>query len=155
MGDVAMTARVAKATLYNHFRSKDEVLRALAEDRLDVALAMLAEAGRERGAAAALVAVAESLGTDRALRRLAATEPAVLAQVLAADLEARGPRRRALAGLAELLAPVCADPAAAAPGAEMALRWLTGQVLTPAAGRDLTFGARALVAGLRQAVPTG
>ena len=90
MSDVAVEAGVAKATLYNHFHAKDEVLAALVEAR-GAALAQecteLAGAPGPRGASSRLVAAVlhatQVLSTSTALRRVAEAEPAVLAPLAA------------------------------------------------------------------------
>ncbi len=118
MQAVASAAGVSKATLYNHFRTKDELARALFAVELDRLSALAVEHPRER----ALAALADELGEHPVLRRLADTEPEVLVGLLdvPADLWA------ALTGrLAEVLRT---DH----DGAELAARWLLGVVLQPA-----------------------
>ena len=47
MGDIAMLAGIAKATLYNHFRTRDDVYLAVVANEVDaVAAAVASEAGR-------------------------------------------------------------------------------------------------------------
>jgi AcrR family transcriptional regulator len=74
MQSVAATAGVAKATLYNHFRTKDEVARALLAAELDRLTALVA--GLAPGAA--LTALADEVAGHPVLRRVADDEPAVL-----------------------------------------------------------------------------
>jgi AcrR family transcriptional regulator len=88
MVDVAERSRVAKATLYNHFRTKDDLLAAYVEDRV-AALVRTAATAAAEGLPAALASVARQLADDPALRRAAAEEPAVLA-ALAVPSEVRG-----------------------------------------------------------------
>jgi len=98
MADLAAAAGVAKATLYNHFRSRDDVWAALVETEVR------ALAGRCAGRppAGALALAARCLSDAPAVRRLAETEPATLAALArpsdtAAWQVARGAVRAALA----------------------------------------------------------
>lgn len=120
MQHVASCAGVAKATLYNHFRTKD-----------DVAVALLdAELHRLTGLAAALPrgeslgVLAEEVAGHPVLRRLAETEPEVLAQLLGS---ARWPR-----AVADLATALDVDTALAGTVA----RWLAGLVLQPGSAAD-------------------
>jgi AcrR family transcriptional regulator len=79
MQSVAAAAGVAKATLYNHFRTKDEVARALLAAELDRVTAL----PEGLAPAAALTALADAVATHPVLRRLARDEPAVLTGLLA------------------------------------------------------------------------
>lgn len=145
MGDLAHTGGVAKATLYNHFRTKDDVLAALVDDRVAalaaecVAIAAgdldphpvpgLQTPDRGRGLAAALVHAAAGLASCRPLRRVAADEPALLLP-LTVPGEGRG-WLQARAAVGDVL--VAAGLAAAPEAVDALLRWLVGQVLWPAA----------------------
>jgi AcrR family transcriptional regulator len=118
MQSIAAAAGVAKATLYNHFRKKDDVVREL----------LAAELGRLAGATAALppvealVLLADEVADHPVLRRIAVTDPVALVELLTAD-------RARWAGVVELLATALrAEPDAA----EAAGRWLLGLVLQPA-----------------------
>lgn len=115
MQSVATAAGVAKATLYNHFRTKDDVARALLAlelDRLGTAAAAL-----PRGQA--LAVLADELGAHPVLRRLAESEPDVLATLLGTD------------AWAVLTARLAAALGVDEDGAELAGRWLLGVVLQP------------------------
>jgi AcrR family transcriptional regulator len=115
MQSVAAAAGVAKATLYNHFRTKDEVARALLALELD-RLSATAGALPTREALAAL---SDELGAHPVLRRLAETEPEVLAELLGTDRWAELTGRLAVAvGIDE-------------DDAELAARWLLGVVVQP------------------------
>ena len=117
MQSIAVAAGVAKATLYNHFRTKDEVASALLAVELD-RLSTLA-AGLPR--AEALAALSDELGAHPVLRRLAGTEPEALAGLLSVDAE------RWSALTTRLGAALRVDD----DGAELAARWLLGVVLQP------------------------
>jgi AcrR family transcriptional regulator len=74
MAALARRARVAKATVYNHFRDRDEVLRALLHAERDALLAHCAEHPRgER-----LDAAARWIGEHPVLTGLRAHDPAVV-----------------------------------------------------------------------------
>jgi AcrR family transcriptional regulator len=117
MQSIARSAGVAKATLYNHFRTKDEVARALLAAELD----RLAAAAAALPPDAALVRLADEFAGHPVLRRLRETEPAVLV-----DLLAVGPDRWAEL-TSRLAAVLTLDP----DGAELAARWLIGVALQP------------------------
>jgi AcrR family transcriptional regulator len=78
MQSVAAAAGVAKATLYNHFRTKDEVGRALLAAELDRLAAVAADGPPAR----ALAALADEVARHPVLRRLAADEPEALTGLL-------------------------------------------------------------------------
>ncbi len=122
MQSVAAAAGVAKATLYNHFRTKDEVVTALLATELD-RLTVLA-AGLP--SAQALAALSDELGAHPVLRRLASTEPEILTGLLAVDADR----------WAELTGRLAGALGVDADGAELAGRWLLGVVLQP--GRSTT-----------------
>jgi AcrR family transcriptional regulator len=122
MQSIAAAAGVAKATLYNHFRTKDEVAGALLATELDRLTALAAALPLDE----ALATLSDELGAHPVLRRLAATEPAVLTGLLAVDAER-------WAGLTERLATALRLDA---DSAELAARWLLGVVLQP--GRSTT-----------------
>ena len=109
MQSIATAAGVAKATLYNHFRTKDDVVAALLATELE-----------------RLTALAAALGAHPVLRRLAETEPELLTSLLTIGTEH-------WAGLVERLAGALQVDADAA---EVAARWLLGVVLQP--GRSTT-----------------
>ena len=120
MQSVAAAAGVAKATLYNHFRTKDEVARALLTLELDRLTATAAALPTGE----ALAALSDELGAHPVLRRLAETEPEVLAGLLGTDR------------WAELTGRLAAALRVDEDGAELAGRWLLGVVLQP--GRSTT-----------------
>ncbi len=79
MGDIATLAGIAKATLYNHFRTRDDVYAAVVVAEIDAVAAAVTESSA--GFAAALVAAATTVGANAAVRRVARDEPAVLASL--------------------------------------------------------------------------
>ena len=137
MQSIAAAAGVAKATLYNHFRTKDEVAAALLAGRARPAEAQLAATlPREQ----ALAALSDELGAHPVLRRLAATEPETLAWLLAVSTRAVGGADRH--GWARPCAWTRTAPSWPA-------RWLLGVVLQP--GRSTTRHRHARPPGRRLA----
>jgi AcrR family transcriptional regulator len=155
MGDIALKAVVAKATLYNHFRTKDDVLAALVRDRV-AALGREAEAvaGRE-GLAAALRLAGRTVATSPPLRRLVADDPAMATRLLAPGGgpgwdEARSAVRLVLtAGTTQDEASGAADDAV-----DVVLRWVLSQVFWPAGPADGDAQADLLAAALVSSRPS-
>jgi AcrR family transcriptional regulator len=146
MCDVSSQARVAKATLYNHFRTKDDLIAALVLARTEQLAAECAELA-VAGLAPALEHAGRSLGASPSLRQVAAGEPA-----LAAALATPGSGRAwqaARVGVATVLRESGAPSDEVS--VELVLRWLCGQVLWPAAESELALGARVLADGLGRA----
>ncbi|WP_346619499.1 helix-turn-helix domain-containing protein [Blastococcus montanus] len=135
MASIAAEAGVAKGTLYNYFRTKDDVAWALlvAETERLIGLA------GDRPRADALAALADELATHPVLRRLAEDEPGRL--TLDPDRWAGATGR-----LADVL-DLDED------GAELTARWLLGLVLQPgrttARRRQAELLAAALAPGAR------
>ena len=80
MGGIATLGGVAKATVYNHFRTKDDVWAALVAQEIDRASEA---ASSEEDLEAALVAVFDHLAEHPARATLAEREPDVLARLVA------------------------------------------------------------------------
>jgi AcrR family transcriptional regulator len=137
MQSVAASAGVAKGTLYNYFRTKDDVVRALLAAEFDRLTAAAGGLPLDQ----ALTALADELGTHPVLRRLAETEPEHLTALLLA-----GPER--WAELAGWLADVLTVDAEAA---ELAGRWLLGVVLQPGLATQRRRQASLLAGVLRPA----
>jgi len=139
MQSIASAAGVAKATLYNHFRTKDDVVRAL----LAVELDRLTDLAGARAPREALAALSDEVGGHPVLRRLAEVEPEVLPRLLAVDVER-------WATIQDRLATALRTDA---DGAELAARWLIGVVLRPGRSFDRHRQAARLAAVLT-AAPT-
>lgn len=140
MTQVAAAAGIAKATLYNHFRSREAVLDAVLADEVRALLDGLGALPL----ADALAEAATRIGRHPLLRALAASEPATVAAIARIDLASPHWRR-------------CADELRAAldqsrrGGGELVLRWLSSFVSTPCEGESaasVAAGAAALVRGL-------
>ncbi len=144
MVDVAARSKVAKATLYNHFRTKDDVLAAVVEQHVaDLVGACVGVAGAT-GLLDALALAAERIGGSPALRRAAEGEQALLAPLVTPG-SARG-WQVARDGVAAVLT---AGRAANGPAqVEIVLRWATSQVLWPLNAEQARVSAASLLAGL-------
>lgn len=126
MGDIALLAGIAKATLYNHFRTREDIYAAVAEAEVN-AVAIAALGKIPDGFDVAVAEAARLLGEHPALRRVAADDPAAL--VLLAT-PGDGPawiaaRTHVASALSQ--AGYAASPAAV----DVVLRYLTSQVLAP------------------------
>lgn len=144
MSRLALEGGVAKATLYNHFRTKGDVLAALVDSRVVALGQACAEMAGQDGLAAALEHAAAAVAQDEPLRAVRTGEPGVLLPLLAP-----GPGRgwdHARAAVQQVLstAGVPAGPQAV----EAVLRWLVGQVLRPAPSAQARFEAGVLASGL-------
>ena len=139
MNDIAARSGVAKATLYNHFRSRADVWSALVEDEVRAI-------GAECAALAlpdALARAADLVTSHPVLARLRAEDPATVADLLTADDRAPG-RRAARACIEQVVGD---DPAAA----DLVLRWLSSYVAVPASPEQARAAALALAAALPRA----
>jgi|SRR5579875_484676 len=137
MAEVAASSGVAKATLYNHFRTREAVLAALVVDQVDAVIA----AHTDEPLAEALTGVAARLSVHPVLRGLASGEPATLAALARIDPTAEG-WQHARAAVAAALA------AAGRGGTDIVLRWLASFVITPARADVIAADVAALLAGL-------
>ncbi len=137
MAQVAAAAGVAKATLYNHFRTRDAVLSALLADEV----ARLVERAAARPLADALADIANTLAIHPALRALARQDPATVAVLGCMDATATG-WQIAREGVDALLV------AERRGGAELVLRWLASYLVSPAAPATIAAEVAILVAAL-------
>ncbi|SHG77687.1 transcriptional regulator, TetR family [Jatrophihabitans endophyticus] len=137
MAQVATSAGVAKATLYNHFRTRDAVLAALVLDQVR----QLVDAQADKPLADALVDAGVAISRNEVARGLAAVEPAALAAVARID-ETAPAWQLARQAVSDKLAD------AGRGGADTVLRWLASFLLTPAAAAQIAADVDVLVAGL-------
>ncbi len=140
MVEVAVAAGVAKGTLYNHFRTREELYRSLCTRELDAVLAAFTRTASTAGPVAALVALATAVGEHPVLRALARLAPAALVEVLAGAGDLEWDRARAV--LAEALGE---------DRAEVALRWVVSLALRPAPEGLRRRGAAWIAAGAPEA----
>jgi AcrR family transcriptional regulator len=142
MAHVALEAAVAKGTLYNHFRTKDDVLAALVRTRAEELAAACRDAGAQ-GLVSALELAGRRLSASGALRRVAADEPALAARL--AGGTGRGWDAADDGVRAVLRATGSADGDDAV---DLVLRWLASLVLRAGADDDLAGQAERLAAAL-------
>lgn len=143
MAQVAAGAGVAKATLYNHFRTREAVLSALLTDEIDKLIDRVAR----KPLPEALEAAATALSEHPVLRALARREPATLTALARIDPTVAGWRKARDA--------VCAAVADAdRGGADLVLRWLASHVVSPSTPDVIAADVEVLVAGL-PAAPAG
>jgi AcrR family transcriptional regulator len=146
MSDVSTSARIAKATLYNHFRTKDDLLAALVQSRVDQLTAECSELAGA-GLGPALLHAGRWLGECAPLRRIATEEPALIAALATPSNGRLWDLVRA--GVVDVLRESGApsDPVAV----DVVLRWLCGHVVWPASPDELARGAPLLADGLGRA----
>ena len=140
MAQVATAAGVAKATLYNHFRTREAVLAALVEDEVAALVAELAG----QPLPDALAAAAGRLSRHPLLRVLARAEPSTLARLGAIDPTARG-WQLARDGVHAALARGSRG------GEDFTLRWLASFVLSPGDAASVAEDLAILIAALPDA----
>ncbi len=149
MATVADLGGVAKATVYNHVRSKPDLLALVARDLLE---RVDAAACAEPTAELALAAAAEAAGDDEVIRAVADHEPVVIGRLLRVqDDPVFDDARSRLAALLERHGVDVAGVAQPVEGAavDLVLRWLLSAAVTP--GDAPTRRAEAAL--LAQALP--
>jgi AcrR family transcriptional regulator len=146
MSDVASKGGVAKATLYNHFRTKDDLLKALVLSRVE-ALASECSELAAAGLGPALEHAGQWLDACRPVRRVAADDPALLA---ALGTPATGRLWDAARVAVETVLREAGAPSDAV-AVDLVLRWLCGHVMWPGTSDEVAAGARLLAVGLGRA----
>ena len=148
MGDIAMLAGIAKATLYNHFRTRDDVYLAVTTSEVG-SIATAARAKLPDGLDAAIAEAARLIGEHAAVRKIAVDDPAVLA-VLAAPGDgpawtaARAQIAGALSDRGYVDSPVAVD---------LVLRYLASQLLTPSTAEGRAGAATLLTSAIAAQAP--
>jgi AcrR family transcriptional regulator len=137
MAQVAAAAGVAKATLYNHFRTRDAVLAALLLDEVETLVADCAQHPLPDALGRAAMAIAE----HPLLRSLARLEPATLAVLGCVDPAAPG-------WLAASSAVDAALANAGRGGSHTVLRWLASYLITPSGPAAIVDDLAILLVGL-------
>jgi AcrR family transcriptional regulator len=139
MGDIAMLAGIAKATLYNHFRTRDDVYLAVAANEVDK-VAAAARAKLPEGFDVAVDEAARLIGEHAAVRKIAVDDPTALAALAApGDGPAWTAARTEIAGALSDRGYVD-SPAAV----DLVLRYLASQLLTPSSVEGRTGTATLL-----------
>jgi AcrR family transcriptional regulator len=144
MNDIATAGGVAKATLYNHFRTKEDVWAALVESEVTRVAVECGAQDPARDLVDALAQAALALSQHPVLRRLAQDEPEVLARLALPGLRSAG-WQVARQAVRDALAARGLD------GDDVILRWLASHLFDPATPARARHGAQVLVKGL--AVP--
>ncbi len=119
MIDIADRAQVSRASLYNHFRDKDQVFLGLIESEIEriYAIALKADSRAE-----SLFLISREISTHKALASALMHDPAAMAQALTA-------REHSLwVKIYSSLATIFATDVI---GVGIILRWLLGQILAP------------------------
>lgn len=132
MIEIADTAEVSRATLYNHFRDKDSIVAALCESECERLISIAQSAAN---ACEALELLSMEISTDSALAHMRTHDPAVLTKALGLrehPLWGRFANELVLITGSQLLAHVC-------------LLWLMGQVLQPIAAHNSRLQAELLI----------
>jgi AcrR family transcriptional regulator len=137
MSQVAAAAGVAKATLYNHFRTREAVLAGLLAAEVEA----LVDAHAAKPLAAGVVDAATAISEHPVRRALAQLEPGVLAALGRIDPAAAGWQQVRTA----LTAALARENRR---GVELVLRWLASFVLTPADRATIVADVSALLGGL-------
>jgi AcrR family transcriptional regulator len=125
MIEIADRSEVARATLYNHFRDKDELIAALIEDEIERMRNLIASAPDRREV---LFLIANDISQNAALRKVLSLEPhliAALAQI--SETPIWNQARNILATSLKT----------SSIGVEIALRWCISQFFAPIASADL------------------
>jgi AcrR family transcriptional regulator len=139
MGDIAMLAGIAKATLYNHFRTRDDVYLAVAANEVD-SVAAAARAKLPDGLDAAIAEAARLISGHAAVRKIAVDDPAALAALATpGDGPAWTAARTAIAGA--LMDRGYVESRAAV---DLILRYLASQLLAPSPAEDRATAATLL-----------
>ena len=149
MGDVAVRGGLAKATLYNHFRTKDDLVSGLVAD--DVA--ELGADCRDLAAhdlAVALTRAADAVAGNAVLAGLRSVEPTAL---LGAAAPGGGARWDLVRAQLALVLDV-AERSSAPEHVDLVARWLAGHVLEPGTQDGRAAQARLVAAALPVAVRT-
>lgn len=154
MGDIAREGGVAKATLYNHFRTKDDVLVALLAAQVDDLVERLDAApgapGTTTSLTAALAIAASFVAEHPVVRHLAIAEPALVATLITPGSGELWQRARTVArerlSLAQAAGALHArhDTEALV---DATLRWVVSHALWPAKPSDIADAAHQLVSG--------
>ena len=136
IADIAVSAQVAKATIYNQFADKAEMMESLVESEV-IRLTELALAAGSRQEALALLS--NAISQDLALRKLVETDPSDIAKLV--TITNHPIWVLAHQGIAKVFG---ADSAACG----VILRWLIGQIASPITQEESVAQSRRLAATL-------
>jgi AcrR family transcriptional regulator len=143
MGDIAMLAGIAKATLYNHFRTRDDVYLAVVAHEVD-RVAAAARAKLPDGLDEAIAEAARLIGEQAAIRKVAVDDPAALASLATpGDGPAWNAARTAIASALSDCGYIDSPPTV-----DLLLRYLASQLLAPSTAEDRTSAAALLMSAV-------
>ena len=136
ISDIAVSAQVAKATIYNQFADKAEMMESLVESEV-IRLTELALAASSRQEGLALLS--NAISQDLALRKLVESDPSDVARLV--TITNHPTWVLVHQGIAKVFG---ADSAACG----VILRWLIGQIASPITEEESVAQARRLAASL-------
>ena len=136
IADIAVSAQVAKATIYNQFADKAEMMESLVESEV-IRLTELALAASSRQEGLALLS--NAISQDLALRKLVESDPSDIAKLV--TITNHPTWVLVHQGIAKVF-----DADSAACG--VILRWLIGQIASPITEEESVAQARRLAATL-------
>jgi AcrR family transcriptional regulator len=136
IADIAVSAQVAKATIYNQFADKAEMMESLVESEV-IRLTELALAASSRQEGLALLS--NAISQDLALRKLVDSDPSDIAKLV--TITNHPTWVLVHQGIAKVFG---ADSAACG----VILRWLIGQIASPITEEESVAQARRLAATL-------
>jgi AcrR family transcriptional regulator len=116
---IADRSRVARATLYNHFRDKEEILQALLDSEI-MRMSELARSATHRSEA--LFLLSKDIFDNGALRKVAELEPHLIARMV--TISESGKWSQVRSTLQSVL--YCSKESG-----ELVLRWLLSQFFSP------------------------
>jgi len=134
IADIAVSAQVAKATIYNQFADKAEMMESLVESEV-IRLTELALAASSRQEGLALLS--NAISQDLALRKLVESDPSDIARLV--TITNHPTWVLVHQGIAKVFG---ADSAACG----VILRWLIGQIASPITEEESVAQARRLAA---------
>ncbi len=148
IGDIAMLAGIAKATLYNHFRTRDDVYLAVVANEVD-RVAAASRAKLSEGLDVAIAEAARLIGEHAAARRIAVDDPAALAALATPGDGAAWTAARTDIASAFTDSGYVDSPAAV----DLVLRYLGSQLLAPSTAEDRTRAGTLLMNAVAAQVP--
>lgn len=133
MAEVADLGQIARATLYNHFRRKNDIFYAVIEHEIEV---LRAQALTQNSARDAIGSIARYLSTSAPLRTIVEREPAVVTVLTTINDHELWQQARSA------LTDVLAKYATSEPDAthvDVILRWLLTQIAAPSNDVDASI----------------
>jgi AcrR family transcriptional regulator len=136
IADIALRAQVSKATIYNQFADKAEMMECLVEYEVSRLIQLALSAGsRQEG----LYLLSKEISQDLALRKLVETDPLEIAKLV--TISTHPTWVLAHQGIAKVFGH---DRAACG----VILRWLIGQIASPITQEESLLQSKALAASL-------